>query len=328
MKIEHYIILMVILVGFVTMPLLIPTIKTTQTYSIFNTQENGCSNFLKLMHNSNTIKPLIYPYSNLRDNSILFIIGPDVEFSEDEGHLLRNYVYAGNILVVADDFNKGNSLLKSMNVSNRFLKKPLYDLAGPIAIGNSNIFDSYVVLNNPTSIDGDGKTILSSSSSSNVNKYPIPLSERSYPIIIEKKYGNGKIILISDPDLFTNTLFTYNNEFLKSYFNYTNKIIYIDEFHHSDVNPQNIVTITVKNNILPTSIMYLSIFILLISTITENIGNIFNKILSSSILRKVISKIQEKSSGMKSNKKSEIFKMAEKYNMSKDIVYKILDKIK
>jgi hypothetical protein len=248
MRIEHYILLMIVLVGFVSMPLLIPTIKTTQSYSVFNTKEGGCSNFLALMHENNAVKPLIYPYldTNLKENSVLFVIAPDVDFTKNEGELLKNYVSSGNTLVIADNFNRGNSILRYINISNRFSNKPLYDIIEPIALYDQG----YILLKNPTAIDGNinGNIIISSSDSSSINSYPKPNNEKSYPLIVEKDYGNGKIILISDPNLFTNGLFKVNKEFLKTYFNYTNKYIYFDEYHHSDVNPQNMATIVINNN--------------------------------------------------------------------------------
>ncbi|WP_292460513.1 DUF4350 domain-containing protein [Methanothermococcus sp.] len=328
MRLEHYIILMLLLMGFVSMPLLIPTIKTTQPYSIFNTKELGCSNFLVLMHKNNTIKPILYPYNDIsiKENSVMFIIAPDVDFTKKDGEFLKNYVYSGNTLIIADNFNKGNNLLQYMNISNKFSNKPLYDIIEPIALYNQG----YILLGNPTAITGstEGDINLLSSESSNIGKYPKPGKEKSYPLILKKDYGDGKIILISDPNILTNGLFNANEKFLKYYFNYSNKYIYFDEYHHSDVNPQNMATIVVNNNnITPKFLSYLSIIILIITVIVESSNNIYIKLINKIGNNKLLKHLNEKNNN-KINFEGILNNTIKKYGMDKTIVYKILDKMK
>ncbi|AEH07367.1 DUF4350 domain-containing protein [Methanothermococcus okinawensis] len=343
MKIEQYILLMIILIGFISMPLVIPTIKTTQPYSVFNTKDEGCSNFLILMHREGNVKPLIYPYkdTDLKENSVLFIIGPDVDFTKDEGELLKNYVSSGNTLVIADNFNRGNSILKYMNISERFSNKPLYDIIEPIALYNGG----YILLKNPTTIkdisNTNGHIIISSSASSNIINYPKPNNEKSYPLMVEKDYGNGKIILISDPNIFTNQLFNTNKKFLKTYFNYSNQhsIVYFDEYHHSDVNPQNIATIVVNsNNITPKFLSYLSIIVLIIVVILESdklqtilINRIHNIIIDIANMvgnNKLFKYLTEENNNINDIKFYNLDDIAKKYNMDKSTLYKILSKLK
>jgi hypothetical protein len=269
------------------------------------------------MHHDNIVKPLIYAYSDsdLKENSVLFIIAPDIKFSRDDINVIKNYVSSGNILIIADNFNEGNDLLNGMNVSNRFSKKPLYDITSPVVLWD----EGYVLLKNPTTIEGNGTTVLMSSASSSIGEYPEPGHETSYPLMMELEYNNGKIILISDPTLFSNELFDTNEKFLKTYFNYSNKNIYFDEFHHSDVNPQNIATIVVRNNnISPESLSYLSMILLIIAMMFESSNIIYIKL--HNYLRRV-------------NINDELnLKIPEdlinKYNMDKTVIYKILSKLK
>lgn len=310
------------------MPMAIPTIKTTQPYSVFNKNEEGCSSFFKLMYDSNDkTRPLIYPYNreDLRENSVLFIISPDVEFTEEEVENLKDYLSSGNILVIADNFNSGNSILKYMNLSYRFSERPLYDVIKPVEFYSNG----YIILENPSTImgKGNGTVIMYSSDSSNIGNYPRPRDESRYPLILEKNYGGGKIILISDPTLFKNKLFNYNKEFLKDYFNYSDKnAIYFDEYHHSDVNPQNIVTITVdNNNITSEFISYLFTTILIIMVVSKGIGVLFKN-----LIKKFGNfNIKDNNSKQDVNSHIDIFieNIGKKYGLNKSILYKIINKI-
>jgi len=321
MKTEHFILLVLLMIGFITMPLLAPTIKTTQPYSIFNREEEGCYNFFKLMHNINPrTKPLIYPYSreDLGENSLLFIISPDVRFTEEEIEDLKEYVSSGNILVIADNFREGNSLLKHLNISYSFSKDPLYDITKPVGLYS----DGYLLLENSSAISGEGSgaVVLYSSRSSRVGGYPEPGKESSYPVIVERNYGSGKVVLISDPTIFKNKLFPYNREFLKSYFNYSEKsAIYFDEYHHLDVNPQNVVTVVIESNkVTPEFLSYLFTGLLIVTVIYRGIIKLLSypmdlentfKYKNEPSLRKILEDVSKK------------------YHLDRSTLYKVVNRI-
>ena len=324
MRTEHFILLILLLVGFITMPLITPTIKTTQPYSVFSKEEEGCYNFFKLMYsiNDNT-KPLIYPYSSedLKENSVLFIISPDVRFTEGEVEDLKNYVSSGNILILADNFKEGNNILKHLNISYRFSKDPLYDITKPVELYSNG----YILLESPYAISGEdnGTVIMYSSRSSRVGRYPEPTEESSYPLIVEKNYGKGKIILISDPTLFKNEFFQYHREFLKSYFNYSEKsAIYFDEYHHFDVNPQNVATVIIRSsNITPESLSYLFTVVLIITVISKGILK---------LLRYPIEKLTSGNTFKYEDKlslKRILEEVSKKYQLDRSTLYNIVNKI-
>jgi len=270
--------------------------------------------------NENT-KPLIYPYSreNLKENSVLFIISPDVEFTEDEVEDLKDYVSSGNVLILADNFKEGNYILKHLNISYRFSKDPLYDITKPVELYS----DGYILLEDPSAILGreKGTVVMYSSRSSRVGKYPEPVEESFYPLIVEKNYGKGKIIIISDPTLFKNKLFNHNMEFLKSYFNYSEKsAIYFDEYHHFDVNPQNIATVVIQRNNITPEFLSCIFTVVLISTV------VFKRLLR--LLKYPIERLISKN---KYEDKSSLGKIledvSEKYHLDRSTLHKIVDKI-
>ena len=329
MRMGHFIALLLLTIGLITTPLIVPTVKSTQPYSVFNRGEDGCYNFFNLMCsiNSNT-KPLIYSYSreDLMENSVLFIISPDLEFTEREMEILKDYVSSGNILVIADNFKRGNDILEYFNVSYRFSKDPLYDVIKPVEF----YYGGYIVVENPSAVldeegEDNGTVVIYSSPASRVGRYPEPKKEFPYPIVVERDYNKGMIVLISDPSLFKNKFFKYNKEFLKSYFHYSGKsAVYFDECHHSDIHFQNIVILTTRSEyvnpeflsslftgILISVIVLKELFELFIHYTRKLISIIFN-----------ILKYRDKQS-----LKTLIENVSEKHNLERSTLYKIVNRI-
>jgi len=311
------------MVGLITMPLLVPTIKTTQPYSVFNREKDGCSNFFKLMYSiNNNTQPLIYPYNkkDLKENSVLFIISPDVGFTEEEIESLKEYISSGNILILADNSTEGNSILKHLNISFRFSKDPLYDITRPVELYSQG----YILMENPSVILGKdrGTVVVYSSRSSRMGEYPEPGEESTYSLIVERDYGRGKIVLISDPTIFKNEFFNYNREFLKGYFNYSEKsAVYFDEYHHLDVNPQNVVTVVIRNsNITPEFLSYLFTGVLIATVLCSKISEILRYLVEKLIVNTF--KYKEEISLRKI-----LEDVSEKYHLDKSTLYKIINRI-
>ena len=97
-----------------------------ETYHPLNTDWNGCSNIASVGQNVT----LLLSYDRLPANatSLLAIIGPSTDFSGDQSSKIANFLEAGGNVLLADDFGTGNSLLRALNVSASFSRKPLADL--------------------------------------------------------------------------------------------------------------------------------------------------------------------------------------------------------
>jgi hypothetical protein len=200
-----------------------------EIYHPLNTEWNGCSNVANTTQNIS----LLYSYNeSIPRQSILGIIGPNVEFSKKETSEVKSYLEAGGIVLLADDFGIGNSLLEALNVNAKFSRKPLADmlyydkqpsfplimnfLPSPLTV---NI--TVIVLNHPSYIETENSsdviTLASSSlfsfSDLNKNNLPDPDEElTSYPVIVHIKVGEGSLILVSDPSMFTNEMIVlYDN---------------------------------------------------------------------------------------------------------------------
>jgi len=198
-------------------------------YHPLNSGWNGCSKVASAAANVT----LLSSYSKLSPNSssLLAIIGPNIQLSDEESSNVRSFLEAGGTVLVADDFGTGNSLLQRLEIGARFSGKPLADLyyydkdpGFPIIRGFSpsslteNV--SVIILNRPSFLEIDNSsqvTRLASSSPfsfidlSGENR---PLANEtidSYPVMAAAKIGRGTLILISDPSMFVNDMIDLND---------------------------------------------------------------------------------------------------------------------
>jgi hypothetical protein len=72
---------------------------------------------------------------------------------------------------------------------------------------------------------------------------------RSYPILAELKYGNGRIILLSDPSILINDMYEENRQFIENLVGNLGSTFYFDEAHHSDFNPYSITTVYIHREL-------------------------------------------------------------------------------
>ena len=75
---------------------------------------------------------------------------------------------------------------------------------------------------------------------------------KSYPIMAETKYGAGRIILLSDPDIVINDMMTENRDFIENLVTYLGSdSFYFDDAHHRDFNPYSAATIYIQRELDP-----------------------------------------------------------------------------
>ncbi len=237
------------LAGVVIVILLIRFFPTNDDFNLENPFWNGLKDFKKETEASSTnyiseINSILSPME-----TTLFIIGPSGTYSSEEVSSISRYLRAGGMLILADDFGSGNSILEGLELKTRFSRHlvvdPLFrgkssvlaktvDLVGPLANIKSLIF------NYPTSLQFntlEGKIIAISSSFSffddNLNgKREKGEGEGPFLMIADISYGKGKIYLISDSSLFINSMLgeEENKKFLERVIK--GKRIFIDTSHH------------------------------------------------------------------------------------------------
>ena len=181
-------------------------------YSIYNTNWNGLSNFRSIIEKQGyQVKPIISSLSSInRVNtpSVLVIIGPTAFYdpiastsifgsaSEIFTFLGLNIQFSGQLLLDAGSYDKNACL----PVITSFSSHQIFQGVNSIE------------LNYATAISGSGFIPLAISSStswldSNANyKYDSGETTGPLTVVAQAYYGNGSIILISDPTLFNNDM--------------------------------------------------------------------------------------------------------------------------
>jgi hypothetical protein len=249
-----YAFLIFICILFLLLPVAVPLIKTSAEFSIFNTNWNGCSKLARLLAERGEIVPLLNPYNSVgleRLDGVLIVIGPNLDFSSLEAEEVKKFLENGGTLFIADDFGTANGLLEKLGMKTRFSGQPLNDIFYnrkadfPVVV---RIEEDFVVkeitLNVPSVIVGAEGEILSSKVSI------VGKSMKSYPILAELEYGEGRIVLLSDPSVLINDMFDENKEFIENLFLYLGSSkFYLDEAHRSDFNPYAITSIYIHREL-------------------------------------------------------------------------------
>ena len=166
----------------------------------------------------------------LPQGSTLILI-PSLEFTPAELGELNSFVTKGGTLVLADDYGYGNQILEYMRLKARFsgqvLLDPLYSYKNKWFPRISHIISNPVtsnieslVLNHATCLtDVETSDVLALSSSFSF----LDLNDNQawdegeptglLPVISQHNLGGGRIILISDPSIFINSMETLESNY-------------------------------------------------------------------------------------------------------------------
>ncbi len=250
------------------LPISVPTIKTSADFSMFNTDWDGCSEFAKVLFDRGRLAPVLYPYNtiNFKEEGVLIVVGPDMGFSSLEIEKVRDFVEKGGTLFIADDFGRANNLLTGLGVKGKFSDKRLGDIFYsrradfPVVARIEDPQLAYdvegLVLNVPSVITGleEGEEAEEGVFSSKVSVVGEGGNRKSYPIMAETKYGAGRVILLSDPDILINDMNAENGKFIDNLAGYLSPgsgsdVFYFDDCHHSEFNPYSISTIYIHREL-------------------------------------------------------------------------------
>jgi hypothetical protein len=156
------------------------------------------------------------------EGSALLVI-PDTAFAEGDLADLAGYLERGGVLMLADDYGHGNTVLEALGISTRFDGAPLVDplfnygtahfpLAADLAPSALTVGVSALALNYGTALVGPGMTVLASSSPFSYlddnNDGTRDNDERGgpFPVAGHLKVGKGHLVLLADPSIFINTM--------------------------------------------------------------------------------------------------------------------------
>lgn len=237
------------LAGVVVVILLIRFFPPNDDFNLDNPFWNGLKDFKRETKASSLSYVYGVNFIPSPSKSSLFIIGPSGTYSGREISSISKYLEAGGMLILADDFGSGNSILKGLGLKTRFSQHLVVDplfrgkssvLAKTVDIKGSLANIKSIMFNYPTSLQVnrfEGEVIATSSSFSffddNLNgKKDKSEDNGPFPMIAKIRYGKGKIYLISDSSLFINSMLSQeeNQKFLKTIIK--GKKIFIDISHH------------------------------------------------------------------------------------------------
>ena len=272
-----YAILLIVGLSLMVMPLSVPVFKSSADYSVINTNSTGTSSFGKLLYSKGGVSPILGPLDSTGisdEKGTLVIIGPNIDFAPGEISSVRAFLENGNTLLLADDFGTGNELLEGLGLKERLSKEPI---VSPAYLKNGNftittdIRDESLARNveflltyRPSAILHAGSALVYSPNASRVGKEYGP-----FPLLEVIPYGKGRIILVSDPDVFTNSLFAENRAFIENLLNYMPGPYYIDEAHHRDFNPYSSGTITIRRVVKKELVFYYVLGVALLAFLVE-----------------------------------------------------------
>ena len=259
-----------------------PVVSTSTDFSIYNSGWNGTSKLAKITYQAGKFAPTFQLRANGADvtvehiglgqlnldpaESALVEIGPTTLFSASEGTAVGNFVKSGGMLLLADDYGTGNSLLERMGASSRISGDLILDLSYEkqpefvvcFDIKNDDITKnvSFLLLNyasslvlNTTSTQTLAYSSLASWLDTNGDLYQQWGEPRGpFPILAKERMGLGTIVLLSDPSVLINGMSKYMNNSalatnLLAFISAGRSQVFFDESHRDYFDP---VVVTAK----------------------------------------------------------------------------------
>jgi hypothetical protein len=274
-------IVMVVAVAFLVVSMLSPVVSTTTDFSIFNSGWNGTSGLAISTYRLGKFTPsfqarttgtdITIAQMNLNELSLgpnttaLAIIGPSKVFSSSDGALVGDFVRRGGMLVMADDFGTGNTLLERMGAGSRFSGKLAIDLSfekkpefsvcfdliqDPLTVNVTSLLLNYpsTIVKNGTALDVLGSTSVASWLDTNGNRVQdLGEPQGPFPVIARERLGLGSILLLSDPSVLINGMRNYLDDAvfadnLVTLMCTGRSAVYFDESHRNFLDPVSVTT--------------------------------------------------------------------------------------
>jgi hypothetical protein len=212
----------------------------------------------------------LYDISSLPNASAsdtLLIISPQRNYTADESQKIAAFAQAGGRVVIMDDFGDANSLLSAMGSPITINQTPLCDYdsyyvnysfpaAKDIVSSPETANVSQIVFNHPAALDVSGNSHLLASTTDHGwldtnDNAALDGNERfgKYCLAAKADYGSGEIIVVSDPDLFINSMIDLgdNRAFMAGILPGT---VWVDASHGRGVTPVGVVYYALKYDIL------------------------------------------------------------------------------
>ena len=241
----------IVFIGLLTFMVIIVLYPTVTDFSIYNPGWNG---YLRLKEQLNAViitenlEKTLNSIVNTEETALITVAYKPYSTSELE--TVRNYLLHGGTLILMDDYGYGNIVLSYLNVPLTIAENS--SLLDPFVNFKNKRFpkaeiageDKYIILNHASAIIVDEKAI--SENIVNVSAYSSPFAyldlnrnevwdegepKGPLPVAVSLKYGEGTLIVISDPSIVINSMldFESNLEFMENLVK--GKKVFIDQTH-------------------------------------------------------------------------------------------------
>ena len=229
MKLSYALIAAVVIVALL---ISVPLLNTTkEDFSTYNTAWNGASDAKALASSDGYTTSSVLALSEIgtSGHGVLFMLNPNssVGFSASDASTLQSFVRNGGVLVLANNFGNGNAVLSGLGVLGeaRFNGSLLednvskgVDAALPLitdvtASGlTGGVHELYFNYGTALDVSGTNVTVLARSAPTSYLLAPgggnatVNATTGAHPVLATLDYGNGRIVLLSDPSVFSNDM--------------------------------------------------------------------------------------------------------------------------
>lgn len=229
MKLSYALIAAIVIVALL---ISVPILNTTkEDFSTYNTAWNGASDAKALASSDGYTTSSVLALSEIgtSGHGVLFMLNPNssVGFSASDASTLQSFVRNGGVLVLANNFGNGNAVLSGLGVLGeaRFNGSLLednvskgVDAALPLitdvtASGlTAGVHELYFNYGTSLDVSGTNVTVLARSAPTSYLLAPgggnatVNATTGAHPVLATLDYGNGRIVLLSDPSVFSNDM--------------------------------------------------------------------------------------------------------------------------
>jgi len=210
----------------------VPILNTTkEDFSTYNTAWNGASDAKALASSDGYTTSSVLALSEIgtSGHGVLFMLNPNssVGFSASDASTLQSFVRNGGVLVLANNFGNGNAVLSGLGVLGeaRFNGSLLEDnvskgvnaalplITDVTASGlTAGVHELYFNYGTALDVSGTNVTVLARSAPTSYLLAPaggnatVNATTGAHPVLATLDYGNGHIVLLSDPSVFSNDM--------------------------------------------------------------------------------------------------------------------------
>jgi hypothetical protein len=210
----------------------VPLLNTTkEDFSTYNTAWNGASDAKALAFSDGYTTSSVLALSEIgtSGHGVVFMLNPNssVGFSASDASTLQSFVRNGGVLVLANNFGNGNAVLSGLGVLGdaRFNGSLLEDnvskglnaalplITDVTASGlTAGVHELYFNYGTALDVSGTNVTVLARSAPTSYLLAPgggnatVNATTGAHPVLATLDYGNGRIVLLSDPSVFSNDM--------------------------------------------------------------------------------------------------------------------------